>query len=322
MSHTVVAFRRSCVAYFAILAVSVPLADGLTSQNFVSARTARISESTDYFLSFDGERIFYHDYSNDNNTRSPVVFFISGFGGRGGVAPAHVQKFQQAGFRVVSPDLRGQGSSAKPLGLSAWEKDAEARDIAALASHLGLDAYCVAAYSHGSIEALRLSSLDDRLRCLAIGGMGEHCTDPKWDRPNTWPAMFEQAARFSLPAVAHDLRVNAWVQRGQACLSQEELARMHIPVGLIVGDSDHENGDARVLAGMINGCELQRVPGDHESTIMNDAWWSAVVQFLAQHPPAPVPGLRPAQYGREAPLETDGREIKVHRYYQREAASV
>lgn len=294
----------------------MPLTEGLTSQNFVNAPMVRNSDSTYFFTSFDGERIFYHDYSDANSTRSKVVFFISGFGGSGGVAPAHVKKFQKAGFRVVSPDLRGQGLSAKPLGLRAWEKDAEARDIAALASHLGLDAYCLAAYSHGSIEALRLSSLDDRLRCLAIGGMGEHCTDPKWDRPNTWPAMFEQSARFSPPEVANDLRVNAWVQRGQACLSQEELARIHIPVALIVGDLDHENGDARVLAGMINGCELQRVPGDHEGAIMNDAWWSAVVQFLAQHPPAPVPGLRPAKYGREAPIGTDGKEIKVHRYYQ------
>lgn len=308
----------------AVLAFCVVVAEGLTSQHFVGvgAPRARVSGATSFFQSFDGERIFYYDYSSDNMTTSPVVFFISGFGGRGGVTPAQVQKFQLAGFRVVSPDLRGQGLSAKPLGLHAWEKDAEARDIAALASHLGLDTYCVAAYSHGSIEALRLSSLDDRLRCLAIGGMGEHCTDPNWERPNRWPAMFEQSALFSSPEVARDLRVNAWVQRGQACLSLEELAGIHIPVGLIVGDSDYENGDASVLASMINGCELHRVHGDHMSTIASDAWWSSVVQFLAEQQPVPDPGLRPETYGREVPLRANSTEIKVHRYYQDNATGM
>eukprot|EP00930_Biecheleria_cincta_P069394 TRINITY_DN57136_c0_g1_i1.p1 TRINITY_DN57136_c0_g1~~TRINITY_DN57136_c0_g1_i1.p1 ORF type:complete len:331 (+),score=25.04 TRINITY_DN57136_c0_g1_i1:53-1045(+) len=317
--HSVVSLRRSYMMHVTVIAFSVVVAGGLTSQNFLGAPRASNSEATSFFLSFDGERIFYRDYSSDNATTLPVVIFISGFGARGGVAPAHIQKFQLAGFRVVSPDLRGQGLSAKPLGLQAWEKDAEARDIAALASHLGLDTYCIAAYSHGSIEALRLSSLDDRLQCLAIGGMGERCTDPNWERPNKWPAMFEQAAHFSLPAVAHDLRVNAWVQRGQACLSREELARIHIPVGLIVGDSDYENGDARVLASMINGCELHRVHGNHESTIVNDSWWSTVVQFLAKHKPIPDQDLRPETYVREVPLKADGTEFKVHRYYQYKA---
>lgn len=272
------------------------------------------NEVGSFFESFDGERIFYLDYS-DGNTALPVVFFISGFGGQGGVDPVNLQRFRDAGFRTISPDLRGQGKSAKPIGIQHWEKDAEARDIAALASHLGLDSYSLVAYSHGSIEALRLASLDDRLRCLVVGGMGDRCTDPHWDRPNQWPGFFELQAYAASPEAARQLRVNAWVQRGQACLSPEELANLRIPLGLIVGDNDFENGDARKLASLINGCELQRTPGDHVSTMLNSAWWSAVAQFLAKHPPEPVPGLQPEKYGREFPIRANGSVIAVHRYY-------
>lgn len=203
----------------------------------------------------------------------------------GGLSPEFAEQLWGAGFRVVCPDLRGHGESARPNHLQGWETDTEAHDIAALASHLELDHYSCVAYSHGTIEALRLLSLDDRLLCLVAGGMGHNCTNPTWERPSSWPEKDEGSALESdLKAVSvlrgaglsrdaieealkrrlrsKQLRAMAWVQRGQACLSEEELARVSVPVKLVCGEKDNVNGDSRHLADMIRGCKLELIPGD------------------------------------------------------------
>ena len=65
-----------------------------------------------------------------------------------------------AGHRVVCPDLRGYGRSAKPPSTAdhaPYSKRAMAADIRALMSHLGHDRFAVVGHDRGSYVAMRLA---------------------------------------------------------------------------------------------------------------------------------------------------------------------
>ena len=55
-----------------------------------------------------------------------------------------------AGFRVIMPDLRAHGDSAKPHDAAAYPPDALMRDGLALIAHLGLTDYDLGGYSLGA----------------------------------------------------------------------------------------------------------------------------------------------------------------------------
>jgi pimeloyl-ACP methyl ester carboxylesterase len=132
------------------------------------------------FTSFDGRRIAYHDEGE-----GPVVILLHGFAidGLGQYGhldrlrptfeaartwlrellgaeppmpeppaegrPGLIARLRGAGARVLAPDLRGFGASDKPHDPSAYGHAALARDVWALADHLGLDAVDVLGFSMG-----------------------------------------------------------------------------------------------------------------------------------------------------------------------------
>jgi len=67
------------------------------------------------------------------------------------------------GYRVISPDLRGCGDSQQTHDPKYYSKDAEAKDIVALADYLGLESYRVVGYSRGSIVLAKLLTMDNRI---------------------------------------------------------------------------------------------------------------------------------------------------------------
>jgi haloacetate dehalogenase len=84
------------------------------------------------------------------------------------VAPRLVE----AGFRVVCPDLRGYGRSAKPPPDREHRVHCDramAADVVALADHLGIDRFSLAGHDRGSYVAYR-TALDhpDRVSRLAV----------------------------------------------------------------------------------------------------------------------------------------------------------
>ena len=60
------------------------------------------------------------------------------------------------GYKVITPDLRGNGQSDKPTDDSSYINDAEAKDMMGLISSLGINKYNVVGYSRGSIITARL----------------------------------------------------------------------------------------------------------------------------------------------------------------------
>jgi pimeloyl-ACP methyl ester carboxylesterase len=181
--------------------------------SFHFAVNAQVDSVTGYFKSFDGAKIYYEVRGNG----MPVVL-VHGFMGSGESwkRTALFTDLLNAGYQVISFDMRGNGKSDKPHTASAYENDAEAKDIMGLLSELGVNTYDVVGYSRGSIIVSRLLVLDKRVRKAVLGGMGDGFTDPEWPRRKMFAA-----ALSGEPVKELEGMVNYVKQSG---LDQEALA--------------------------------------------------------------------------------------------------
>jgi pimeloyl-ACP methyl ester carboxylesterase len=208
------------------------------------------------------------------------------------------ERLRAAGWRVVIPDLRGNGASDHPTALAAYEHDAEARDVMAIAAALGARDYCAVGYSRGAIIVARLLVLDRRVRCAVLGGMGADFTDPAWPRRE---AAYRVLAGLPLDSAAAapvlgmvraaeqrglDRRVLAMQQRAQPATSRAALGKVRVPVLVIAGDRDHDNGEPSELAALIPGAARATVPGEHGGTMRTPAFADSVLAFLGRAGPA------------------------------------
>ena len=101
-----------------------------------------------FFTSFDGTKIYYEIKGEG----APVIL-IHGFTGtsQGWKHGILYTALLQAGYKVVIMDMRGNGQSDKPHTYAGYAKDAEAKDVMALAGNFGFNKYAVVGYSGGSI---------------------------------------------------------------------------------------------------------------------------------------------------------------------------
>jgi pimeloyl-ACP methyl ester carboxylesterase len=82
------------------------------------------------------------------------------------------QGLADAGFRLILPDLRGHGQSAKPHDGGAYPLDVLADDGLALVEHLGLDDYDLGGYSLGARIVVRMLVRGATPRRAIVAGQG------------------------------------------------------------------------------------------------------------------------------------------------------
>lgn len=237
------------------------------------------------FTSFDGTRIHY-DVLGEGK---PVVL-LHGFITNGESwkrAPVR-QVLADAGFKVVTLDLRGNGRSDKPHNAEAYSNNAELKDVMALMNHLGLTTYDVVGYSRGAILTAKLMTMDKQVHRAVMGGMSADFTDPNWFRrknfhealtkPGSHPEL--QAAVDNAKKSGADTVALARMQEFQPTTSRAELSKIRIPLLVVNGDKDLDNGDPKELADAVPGARLVMVPGTHGGAMATPEFAKAVVDFL------------------------------------------
>jgi len=242
------------------------------------------ADSAGYYTSFDGIKIYFEQHGQGR-----PVLLIHGFTGTGDSwkRSALYQDLLNQGFRVIIVDLRGNGKSDKPHTDTAYAHDAEAHDLMGLAGFLGISHYMVVGYSRGSIITARLVVLDKRITKAVMGGIGLDFSNPEWPRR----IMFYKALRGdSIPELAPmikriqaeglDQQALAMQQKEQPSTSIAELSNIRIPVLIICGTQDSDNGSASDLAKVIPAASMEKVPGDHGSTSKTQAFSDHVIAFL------------------------------------------
>lgn len=239
-----------------------------------------------FITSFDGVKIYY-----ESRGEGMPVLLVHGFIVNSNMwKPAHIYTdLLNAGYRVVLLDMRGNGRSDKPHDSTAYDNDAEAKDIMLLMDSLNLKQYAVVGYSRGSIIAARLLVLDKRVKAAVLGGMGIDFTNPGWPRR----IMFYHALRGddvpelkatidNITRQGLDRTALTWMQRYQPSTPKDILAKLSQPVLIACGDKD-ETASAAALAKLFRNATYKVVPGDHGAASQTPEFSSAVIDFLKRH---------------------------------------
>lgn len=237
------------------------------------------------FKSFDGTNISYLDAGEGE-----AVILLHGFINRAESwsGTALNKQLRAQGYRVIIPDLRGNGESDKPQTDEAYANNAEVKDLKALLDHLKLDGLMAVGYSRGSIVLAKWLTGEPRITRAVIGGMGLDFTKPDWDRRIAFADAFGGAELTDITrgaveyarSIDADLRSLHLQQKHQPVTSPEELRAVGIPIMVIVGNEDKDNGNPGRLEALFPNGKLNIIPGDHNATYRTEIFGAAVMAFL------------------------------------------
>ncbi|RAG82480.1 alpha/beta hydrolase [Streptacidiphilus pinicola] len=209
-------------------------------------------------------------------------------GGRAGLAPA----LARGGHRVIMPDFRGHGSSAKPHEADAYPSDVLTDDALALVEHLKLDDYDLGGYSLGARIAVRMLVRGATPRRIVVGGQGlRELLGTGGGAGDRMRRIFEGAGTFA-PGT-REARAEEYLRsRGAdpvallrvldsiATTPQELVARLTTPMLVVVGRDDERTESARELTALLPTARLAEVPGDHGTAAVAPELAQAFVDFL------------------------------------------
>ena len=247
-----------------------------------------------YFTSFDGERMAYREMGAGR----PIVL-IHGFFSTAQVnwiRYGHAAKLAALGYRVIMPDLRGHGDSARPHDPAAYPKDALADDGFALVAHLGLTDYDLGGYSLGGRTTLRMLARGAAPSRAILGGMGldgivhtagrgGHFRNILTNLGSFPRGSNEWMAEAFLKTVGGDPVALLNVLDTFADTPLETIGRIVVSALVVAGVDDHDNGSAQALADALPAGRHVAVPGNHMSAVTRPELGDAMAAFLAEAPP-------------------------------------
>jgi hypothetical protein len=132
--------------------------------------------------------------------------------------------------------------------------------------------------------------LDKRIHKAVMGGMGNAYTNPEWSRRvHAYRALMGDTTLHDVDDMMKYIRSQhfdnlslALQQKYQPSTSPQELGAVHIPVLIVRGTEDKENGSETGLQQLIPNSGLAYVPGNHNTAIRTVEFSSAVLKFLAE----------------------------------------
>ncbi len=233
----------------------------------------------------------------------PTILMVHGFGS------SRVQNWKstgwfggltEAGFALVAMDCRGHGESGKPHEDGFYGHDRMALDVIAVMEAAGLKDAFVLGYSMGGFISLRLAvSHPERIRKIAIAGVGEHyLRGPRIDaadsRKRLADALLTEDKNSITDPRARMFR-NFAEQPGKdrialaACmramsphLPVESLANMRQPILVVCGEQDEIAGRAEPLASVFSDGKAVTIWGrDHMTAVGDRRTRQAVIDFFA-----------------------------------------
>ena len=245
---------------------------------------SNVNAQANYFTSFDGVDITY----SDEGFGKPVLLIHGFINSRASWDNTQLKSdLLKKGYRVIVPDLRGNGDSGKPQEDTAYADDAEVKDLKLLMSHLNSKEFFAVGYSRGSIVLAKLMAKEPRIKKAVLGGMGIDFTKPDWDRRILFMNAFNgEITEETKGAVAYaksigaDLRSLHLQQKYQPVTTVKELNAIKAKVLVIAGDEDLDNGNPAALHKEFSKSKLVIVPGDHNGTYKTAAFSKAIMSFL------------------------------------------
>ena len=199
-------------------------------------------------------------------------------------------KVAAQGCRVIMPDLRAHGLSAKPREAEAYPRGILARDIAELIARLELDDYVLGGFSLGARTTVQLVGEGAAPRKAILAGMGlDGLAD--WNRRQAFfheaIAQFDIAKRGDKWWMAIQFMKTMDVDRvaaGHLLRTFEDahpdwLAAFTMQTMVLCGTEDDDNGSAPDLAKALPDGRYEPVPGTHMSSVTRPEFGERIAAF-------------------------------------------
>lgn len=195
------------------------------------------------------------------------------------------------GYRVILPDLRGHGDSARPHDPASYPPDVLTDDGLALIDHLGLDDYDLGGYSLGGRIVLRMLARGARPTRAIVAGQGLDVVSNATSRTN----LYRQVLTAIINGEAVDDELARWIPQDDGAplafrhvldthvaTPAEALSQILTPTLVAVGDQDDTHASADALAAALANARFVRVPGNHFTALTSPEFAKVMLEFLSQ----------------------------------------
>ncbi|HTK58269.1 MAG TPA: alpha/beta fold hydrolase [Sphingomicrobium sp.] len=201
------------------------------------------------------------------------------------------ERIAAGGFRVIMPDHRAHGLSAKPHGVKHYPKGVLARDVRELVALLGLTEFDLGGFSLGARTTVEAIGEGMRPRRAILGGAGLEGLR-NWKRRKNF--FLEAIDRFDSVQRGdpHWLSIQFMksqkvdrVAAAQLLDSFEDafvdwLEAFAMPTLVVCGAEDDDNGSAEELANVLPNATFREIPGTHMTSITKPEFGEAIAAFL------------------------------------------
>jgi len=203
----------------------------------------------------------------------------------------HAALLADAGFRVIMPDLRAHGDSAKPHDLAAYPPDILADDAFALLGQLGLDDYDLGGYSLGGRTTLRMLARGAQPRKAVLAGMGFQGIVDTAGRGSHFRHVLTNLGSFArgtpewlteafLKTTGGDPEALLLILNSFVDTPASELSKIMVETLVVNGAEDHDNGSGAALARALGHGRFTEIPGNHMNAVMKPELGRAIRDFL------------------------------------------
>jgi pimeloyl-ACP methyl ester carboxylesterase len=251
-----------------------------------------MSEAQVHFWSAsDGVELAFHELGEGR----PVVLLHGLFSdaNMNWIKFGHGERIAAEGFRVIMPDLRGHGLSARPHEPEHYPIGILARDLRELVAHLGLTDFDLGGFSLGSRTTVEGVGEGLKPRRAILGGAGLEGLR-HWERRKNFfleaIEMFDSVPRGDPHWLSIQFMKSQKIDRVSAALLLQSFADAFVdwleaftmPTLVVCGSEDDDNGSAEELADMLPNAVFREVPGTHMSSVTKPEFGEAIASFLAQ----------------------------------------
>jgi pimeloyl-ACP methyl ester carboxylesterase len=249
------------------------------------------SVATHFFTAGDGAQLAWHETGEGG----PVVLLHGLFSSAetNWIRFGHAARIAGRGFRVIMPDLRAHGQSAKPHDPACYPPDILAEDGLALVAALGLSDYDLGGYSLGGRTAVRMVVKGARPRRLVVAGMGLEGLLRTGSRSGHFKRILANPGGFERGSPEWLAEAFLKTNRGdpEALLplidsfvssTEAELKAITAATLVLAGHEDQDNGSAEALSRILPDARFAEIPGNHMSAVTKPDLGRAIAGFLAR----------------------------------------
>jgi len=245
---------------------------------------------TERFESFDGVELAWHEMGEGRPLVLIHGYFSNAF--TNWIRYGHAAKIAAKGYRVIMPDLRAHGESAKPHDPAAYPPDVLMRDGFALVEHLGLTDYDLAGYSLGARTTVRMVTNGATPKRVVLGGVGleglvhtagrgSYFHNVLTNRGSFQRGTSEWMTEAFLKTTKGDPEALLLVLNTFVDTPREAIAAIGQPVLVVAGVDDDDNGSAEEVAELLPRGTHVAIPGNHMSAVVQPELGAAIADFLA-----------------------------------------